>query len=159
MSMRHLLIGINDESLKEELETCTHFLVHSEMEIGRHRVFHFAMNILDAQTLSQKRDTVFNRQKCAAQLNVPFGFVLKNVEDGTYWYYYAHESNILKEGSKLVATEGYLQKIKKVLSGTNVTEACTKERANTKWKFFNLVNLIVFAALFEEVAMDYKDAV
>ena len=40
------------------------------------------MNILDAHTLSQKLDTVFDKLKCVAKLNVPFGFVLTNVEEG-----------------------------------------------------------------------------
>ena len=59
------LVGENDdESLKEELETCKHFLVNSDMEKWRHRVFNFAIDILDAHTLSQKLDTVFEKLKC-----------------------------------------------------------------------------------------------
>ena len=64
-------------------------------------VFIFAMNILHAHTLSQKLDTVFDKLKCAAKLNVAFGFVLKNVDDGTCRYFYAHEKNTLMERSKL----------------------------------------------------------
>ena len=38
------LVGqINNESLKEELGTCKHFFIDSELEIGRYRVFNFAM--------------------------------------------------------------------------------------------------------------------
>ena len=36
---------------------------------------------------------------------------------------------------------------------------CKKERANTKWKFNQLTNLIVFAALLKVVAIDCKDSV
>ena len=63
------LVGpIDDESLKEELQMCEHFLVDSEMENGRQRVFNSAMEILDAHTLSQKLDTVFGKLECAAKL-------------------------------------------------------------------------------------------
>ena len=48
------------------------------------------MDILDAHTSSQKLDTVFEKLKCAAKMNVAFGFVLKNIEDGSCRYYYAH---------------------------------------------------------------------
>ena len=63
------------------------------------------------------------------------------------------------ERSKLVATKEVLVKIKNVLSNTDVIEACTKERANTKWKFYKLTNVTVFAALLREVPMGFQDAV
>ena len=43
----------------------------------------------------EKLDAVFDSLKCAAKLNVAFGFVTKNVEDGSCNFYHAHESNIL----------------------------------------------------------------
>ena len=105
MDVTKLVGPIDDESLKEELQTCTHFLVDSELENGRHIVVIFAMEILDAHILSQKLDTVFEKLKCAAKWNVAFGFVLKNVEEGTCRYNYAHENNTEMERSKLVATK------------------------------------------------------
>ena len=130
------LVGeIDDNNLKEDLQTCKHFLVDPEMENGGHPVFSFAMDILDAHTLNQKTDTVFEKVKCAAKLNVAFGFVFKNVEDRICRYYYAHENNTLMEGSKLVATTEDLEKIKNVLSSTDVIKAFTKVRANNSWKF------------------------
>ena len=56
-----------------------------------------AKDIHDAQTLSQKLDTVFEKLKYAAKLNVAIIFVVKNVEDGIFWFYYAHGNNTLKE--------------------------------------------------------------
>ena len=87
------LVGVIDnKSTTDELRTCEHFFVDSEMENRRHRVVNFAMNILDGHTLTQKLVRVIDKLKCAAKLNVSFGFVLKNVEDGTCRYYYAHEN-------------------------------------------------------------------
>ena len=96
------------------------------MQNGRHRVFNFAMNLLDAHTLSQKLDTKYKKLKCAAKLNVAFSFVLENVEDGTSLYYYAHENNTLMQRSKFVSTKENLVKIKNVLSNTDVFGAFTK---------------------------------
>ena len=56
-------------------------------------------------------------------------------------------------------TKEDLVKIKKLLSNTDVIEACTRERANTKWKFYKLTNVTVFVALLKEVAMGCKHAV
>ena len=83
--LTQLLRKVDDESLNEELATRKHFVLDSEMENGRHRVFHFAMEVLDANTLSQKLDTVIKILKCAANLNFASGFVLKSVELGNCW--------------------------------------------------------------------------
>ena len=54
------------------------------METGRHRVFNFAMELLDALFLSQKLDTVFEKLNCAEKLNVAFGLLLKNEKMGLF---------------------------------------------------------------------------
>ena len=61
------------------------------MENKRRRVYNFAIDTLDSKNLLEEIDVVFDSLKCAAKLNVVFGFVLKNVEDGSCRYYYAHK--------------------------------------------------------------------
>ena len=41
----------------------------------------------------------------------------------------------------------------------DIVDLCTRERANTKRKFYRLTNLTVFAALLEDVAMVCKESV
>ena len=50
-------------------------------------------------------------------------------------------------------------KTKVVLKKTDVIELCTKERSNTKWRFFKLANLRIFAAPLRDIPMGCKDAV
>ena len=38
---------VADQKLREELESCKHFLTDTEMENGKHRVFNFAMSSFD----------------------------------------------------------------------------------------------------------------
>ena len=92
----------DDQSLREELESCKHFLSDTEMENGRHRVLKFAMSSYDITLLNDKLDYVFNELKCAAKVNIAFGFVLRIIEDGVCRYFYAHENNTVMEKSKLV---------------------------------------------------------
>ena len=40
--------GVDDQSLREELQSCRHFLVDSEIQKGRHSVFNFVVNNLTA---------------------------------------------------------------------------------------------------------------
>ena len=97
--------------------------------------------------------------KCAAKVNLAFGFILKNIEDGGFRYFYAHENNTLLDRSKLACTHDDLAKLKDFLNQTDVIESCSRERMNTKWRFYKLTNLTVFAALLKDVPMGCKNAV
>ena len=74
------IVGDDDgQSLREQLESCKHFLTETDIENGRHRVFNFAMSSFDMSLLNDKHDYVFKELKCAAKVNLAFGFVLKNI--------------------------------------------------------------------------------
>ena len=96
---------VDDQSFREELESCKQFMTDTEMENRRHRVFNFAMSSFDISLLNDKLDYVFKELKCAAKAKVAFGFVLKNIEDGKYRYFYGHKNNTIMERSKLVCTQ------------------------------------------------------
>ena len=81
------LLEDDDADLKGKLQEYQYFLVDSELEKGRHRVFNFTMSIFDNSLINKKLDLVFNGLKCAAKVNLAFGFVLKNVEDGSCRYF------------------------------------------------------------------------
>ena len=153
------LLEDNNADLKEELQACQHFLVDAELEKGRHRVFIFAMSTFDNFLIIEKLDLVFKGLKCAAKVTLAFGFVLKNVEDGSCRYFYAHENNTLMERSKLVCTPDDITNLKEKLQKMDIVDLCSRERANTKWKFYKLTNLTVFAALLKDVPMGGKDSV
>ena len=131
------LMGDDDNGLKVELEACKDFLVDSEMESGRHRVFNFVMDTLNAKFLLEKLDVVFDSLKCAAKLTVAFGFVLKNVEDGSCRYYYAHDNFTLVERSKLVATTGDLTKLKNMMSKTDLLNRLQENEPTQNGNFAN----------------------
>ena len=153
------LLEDDDAELKQELQACQHFLVDSELEKGRHRVFNFAMSNFDNSLINEKLDSVFKGLNCAAKVNLAFGFVHKNVEKGSCRYFYAHENNTLMERSKLVCTPDDNINLEEKLQKLDIVELCTRERANTKWKFYKLTNLTVFAALLKDVPMGCKDTV
>ena len=72
------------EKLKEELTDCQHFLVDTEMENGRHKVFNFQMCKLDTKIFNEKFEEVFNKLDSAAKINIALGFVLRNIEAGEH---------------------------------------------------------------------------
>ena len=150
---------VDDQSLREELQSCRHFLDDSEIQKGRHSMFNFASNELTAQVIEEKLARILDKLKCVAKLNLALGFILKNIEDGKFRYYYAHENKTLLEQSKLVSNKDDMTKLKEILKKTDLIESCTKERSNTKWRFFKLTNLTIFAALLRDIPMGCKDAV
>ena len=78
-------------------------------------------------------------------MNLAFGFILKNIEDGGFYRnFYAHENAPL-DRSKLVCTKDDLAKLKDNFNKTNVPESCRRERMNLKWRFYKLTFLTVFA--------------
>ena len=88
-------------------------------------MFNFVVNNLTAQNIEEKNNRVLGKLKCAAKLNLAFGFFLKNIEDGKFRYFDAHENNTLLEQSKLVSNKKDIAKLKKILKKTDVIESCT----------------------------------
>ena len=93
------------KELREEVESCKHFLTDTELENGRQRVFNFAVSSFDSSLLNDKLGYVFKELKCAAKGNFAFGFVLKDIEDGMWRNFHAHENSTIMERSKLVCTQ------------------------------------------------------
>ena len=153
------MVDVNDQSLREELESCKHFLTDTEMENGRHRVFKFTMSSFDISLLKNKLDYVFKELKFAAKINIAFQFVLKNIVDGMCRYFYVHENNTVMDKSKFVCTPEDIANLKEKKQKMDIIDLCTQERANTIWKFHKLTNVIVFAALVNDIPMGCKEPV
>ena len=109
--------------------------------------------------VKEKLDHFFSNLKCAAKVNLPFGFIFKNIEVGGFRCFSAHGNNTLLDRSKLVCTHDDLAKLKDFFNQSDVIESCSRERRNTKWRFYKLTNLILFAALLKDVPMGCKNAV
>ena len=150
---------VEDHSLREKLRSCQHFLVDSELEKARHKVFNYAVETLNEEVVNEKLDHFFNNLKCAAKVNLASGFILKNFQDGGFRYLYAQENNNLLDQFKPVCIHEDLAKLKKILNKTDVIESCSRERMNTKWRFYKLTNLTVFAALLKDVPIGCKNGV
>ena len=124
--------GEDGEKLKEELSACQLFLVDTEIENERHKVFNFQMCKLDTKIINEKLEKVFNKLDSAAKINIALGFVLRNIETGEYRYFYAHANNTFFEKSNLLCTKADLITIQGKVDKFDIVEQCTQERQNTK---------------------------
>ena len=84
VDVEQIVGDVEDHRLKEELHSCQHFLVDWELERARHKVFNYAVETLIETIVNEKLDHFFNNLKCAAKVNLAFGFILKNIEDGMF---------------------------------------------------------------------------
>ena len=109
--------------------------------------------------LNDKLDYVFKVLKCAAKVKLAFRFVLKNVEDGSSRYFYAHENNTVMETSKVLCSQIDMTNLKDRMQRIDIVDVCTRERSNTKWKVYKLTNLTIFASLLKDVPMGCEDTV
>ena len=157
--MQSLADAGDDKSPEEELQSCRHFLVHSEIQKRRHNVFNFVVNNVTAQVIEEKLDRVLDNLKCAAKLTLALGFILKKIDDGNFRCFNAQENNTLLEQSKHVNNKDDMAKLKEIFKKTDVIESCTNEWSNTKWRFFYLTILTIFAALLRDIPMGRKDVV
>ena len=63
------------------------------------------------------------------------------------------------ERLKLVCTQADVTNLKDRKQKMDLVDICTRERTNTKWKFYKLTILTVFASLLKYVPMGCKDTV
>ena len=151
--------GKYGEKLKEELSACQHFLIATEMENGRYKVFNFQMSELDTKIFNEKLEEVFNKLDSAAKINIALRFVLRNIDTGELRCFYAHENNTLFEKSNLLCTKTDLITIQGKVEKFDIVEQCTQDRQNTKWRFKLITNVTIIAALLKTVPMGCPDFV
>ena len=96
-------------------ENCKHVNISSLTLSLKKEDIVFSISLCPPSTTllcNQKLDLIFKGLKCAAKVNLAFGFVLKNVEDGSCRYFHAHENNTVMERSKLVCTPDDITNLK-----------------------------------------------
>ena len=159
VDVEHLVGDVEDRKLREELCSCQHFLVDSELERARHKIFNYVKKTFDERSVDEKFDFFFKKLKCAAKVNLAFKFILETKEDGLFRYFYAYENNTLLDRLKLVYTRDDLPKQKDLFNKIDDSEKCSREKMSTNWKFYKLANLTDFAALSKYVPIGCKNAV
>ena len=120
VNLERIVEDVEDHSLGDELRSCQSFLVDSQLEKARHKEFNYAMESFNEIIVNEKLDHFFNNLKCAAKVNLAFGFILKIIEDGVFRYLYQHKNNTLLDQSKLVCTHDDLTKLKDFLKKSDI---------------------------------------
>ena len=129
------------------------------MENGRHQVFNFKLSKLDPNEINDKLKEVFEKENCAAKVNLALGFILRNVDTDEYRYFYAHENNTFFENFYLLCSKGDLVSLQDRVETMDLVETCAQERENTKWRFALTTDLTIFCVLLKDIPLGCIDAV
>ena len=127
VDVEHIVVDVEDHRLREELRSFQHFLVDSEFERARHRIFNYAVETLYKTIVYENFDGPLKNLKCAAKVNLVFGFNLQNIEDGGFRYFYAPKNNISLDRSTFLCTHDDSAKLKDFLNTTDVRKSCKRE--------------------------------
>ena len=127
VDVEHIVGGNKDHRFRKMLRSCQHFLVESELERARHKVFNYSMENLNAKILVEKLDHFFNNLECAAKVNLAFRFFLRNFEDGGFRFFYAHGNNATLDPSKRVCTRDELAELQDFLNKIDVKESLAEK--------------------------------
>ena len=127
VDVEHIVGDVEHHRLREKLRSCQHFLKDSELERTRHKVFNYAAETSNETIVNEKLGQFSNNLKCAAKVNLASGFILKNLDDGCFRYFYAHENNTLLDRSKVMCTHDDSAKLKDFLNKTDAIESCSRE--------------------------------
>ena len=69
------------------------------------------------------------------------------------------KNNTIMERAKLSCTQADMTNLKNRMQKKDIVDNCTRERANTKWKFWKLTSWTISASLLKDVHMGCKDTV
>ena len=77
VDVEQIVGDVEDHRLRDELRSCQHFLVDSELEGARHKVINYAVEAPNETIVNEELGHFFNNLKCEAKVNLAFGFILK----------------------------------------------------------------------------------
>ena len=85
MTLQTLQIDdLDDKNPEDELQSCEHFLVDSEIKKTGLKVFNFAIESLSTKNVDEKTDQVYEKLNRAINVSLAFELILKNIEDGRF---------------------------------------------------------------------------
>ena len=76
IDVEDIVRDVDDQGLREELQSCRKLLVDFGKQKGTHSVLKFAVNNLTAHVIEEKLDRVLDKLKCVAKLILAPGFIL-----------------------------------------------------------------------------------
>jgi len=107
--------------------------------------YNFTLHDMTASTFPEMVRRIFRQQTTAFNINLSFGFILRNVETGELRYYHSSHNNArFSETPHLIGTEENLERFLEELSRHDILEYIRQQRPYTKWVVHLLTNVTFY---------------
>ena len=122
VDVKHIVEYVEDHRLKKELRSCQGFLVDSELEKARRKVFNYAVETLSKTSMNEKLDLFSKQFEMCSKSKSGFWFHFEKKRRWRVHILLRTRKNTLLDRSKLVCTHDDLANLKDFLNKTDVIE-------------------------------------
>ena len=134
--------GNVDQALRDIFIRYDHVISRSHRSGNFMDEYNFRVNgEFSYETLHEHVREIYRASQSAFRINITFGFILKNIEDGSYRYFYAHNNEgVFSSPFTISNADDVLQLFRKI-NQLDILQSIYKLRPNTKWKVHTLTNI------------------
>jgi hypothetical protein len=87
-------------------------------------------------------DYIYKKETLAFKINMTFGFILKNVEDGKLRFFKPYINQNILETPFTISNKKHLEKLKELIKSLDLIHQINKTRENTKYKVLFITNVL-----------------
>ena len=148
--------GNIDEALKDIYERYSHVINRSHRQGTFLSEYNFRIdNNFSHEIIHNQMREIYNQNENVFRINISFGFILRNIDDDSYRYFYAHNNDgVFQTPQTITNVEDLLDLFKKI-KHLDILHTIFKQRPNSKWKVYALTNIryVVFRMLDKTLGM------
>ena len=123
-----------DKPLEEVYSLHSDIILRGVIHGSASSMYNFPLtNGFTLQQLSTQLNSIFEEQSQTFRLNMAFGYILRNIDNGTYRYFRANHTDQISERPWSVSSAADVAEIETELQSLNITDYILRQRPNTKW--------------------------
>ena len=98
-------------------------------------------NTFSNEDMHNQLSDIYTSSQNVYRINITFGFILKNIEDDSYRYFYAHNNEGIFSSPFTVTNADDMLVLLKKVKQIDILQNIYKQRPNTKWKVYMVTNI------------------
>ena len=148
--------GNIDEGVRGIFDRFSHVINRSHRQGNYMDEYNFRINRdFTYEHMHDHMRNIYTSNQNVFKLNITFGFILKNIEDDSYRYFYAHNNEGIFPSPYTVSNTDDLIQLFRKINQIDILQSIFKQRPNSKWKVHMLTNIryVVFKLIDKTLGM------
>ena len=134
--------GNIDEGLRNMYERFGHVINRSHRQGNYMDEYNFRIDSgFSYETIHNNLRDIYTSNRNVFRVNITFGFILKNIEDESYRYFYAHNNEGIFPTPYTISNADDLLQLFRKIKHIDILHTIFKQRPNSKWKIHMLTNI------------------